>query len=82
MNNLTMLSRQHGLRLVKFSYHRSHVPSLQRTLQRRFLSLEEPPLTGAADNAFNRERRAVKAHAAATSGISSINKVIAMLQGS
>lgn len=30
-----------------------------------------PPLTGAADNAFNRERRAVKAHAAQSSGLGS-----------
>lgn len=33
-------------------------------------------LEGAADNAFNRERQAVKDHAAATSGASSINKFI------
>ena len=37
-------------------------------LQRRFAHIEGPQLTGAADNAFNRERQAVKAHAAATSG--------------
>ena len=49
-------------------------PSLRTTLQRRFASTSEklPPtgakLTGPADNAFNRERAAVKAHAAATSG--------------
>jgi cytochrome c oxidase subunit 6a len=49
-------------------------PSLRTTLQRRFASTTEklPPtgakLVGPADNAFNRERAAVKAHAAATSG--------------
>ncbi len=43
-------------------------PILRQTLQRRFAHAEGPPLTGAADNAFNRERAAVKAHAAATSG--------------
>ena len=37
-------------------------------IQRRLAHVEGPPLTGAADNAFNRERQAVKAHAAATSG--------------
>ena len=39
-------------------------------LQRRFASFEgQPNLSGAADNAFNRQRQAVKAHAAATSGL-------------
>ena len=43
--------------------------SLYRSnIQRRLAHAEGPPLTGAADNAFNRERQAVKAHAAATSG--------------
>ena len=43
--------------------------SANRSLsQRRFAHIEGPQLTGAADNAFNRERQAVKAHAAATSG--------------
>ena len=39
-------------------------------LQQRLASQQRPTvnLTGAADNAFNRERAAVKAHAAATSG--------------
>ena len=41
--------------------------------QRRLAHVEGPPLTGAADNAFNRERQAVKAHAAATSGKSLID---------
>ena len=57
-------------------------PTLRTTIQRRFesqvtissasdkLPLPGKKLTGAADNAFNRERAAVKAHAAATSGIS------------
>lgn len=43
-------------------------PILRQTFQRRFAHDEGPSLTGAADNAFNRERAAVKAHAAATSG--------------
>ena len=45
------------------------------TLQRRFESTAEKlpkpgdKLVGSQDNAFNRERAAVKAHAAATSGM-------------
>ncbi|MCJ1366113.1 Cytochrome c oxidase subunit 6A, mitochondrial [Acarospora aff. strigata] len=43
-------------------------PVLRSTIQRRFASGEGVKLTGPADNAFNRERQAVKQHAAATSG--------------
>lgn len=49
-------------------------PSLRTTIQRRSASTAEKlpatgsKLVGPADNAFNRERAAVKAHAAATSG--------------
>jgi hypothetical protein len=48
-------------------------PILRNTVQRRYESSTKLPipgqkLTGAANNAFNRERAAVKAHAAATSG--------------
>lgn len=42
---------------------------IRQNFQRRSASGGLPPLTGAADNAFNRERRAVKAHAAKSSGI-------------
>ncbi|MCJ1235957.1 Cytochrome c oxidase subunit 6A, mitochondrial [Varicellaria rhodocarpa] len=44
-----------------------HTPAIRTNIQRRLASSNTPPLTGAADNAFNRERQAVKAHAAATS---------------
>ena len=44
----------------------------RQALQRRFASTHPtdptPGLQGTADNAFNRERAAVKAHAASTSG--------------
>lgn len=40
---------------------------IRQNLQRRSASGGLPPLTGAADNAFNRERRAVKEHAAKSS---------------
>ncbi|TVY19533.1 Cytochrome c oxidase subunit 6A [Lachnellula arida] len=41
-------------------------PALGRTIQRRLASTESK-FVGAEDNAFNRERKAVKDHAAATS---------------
>ena len=49
----------------------TRTPAIRANIQRRLASSNTPPLTGAADNAFNRERQAVKAHAAATSGQSS-----------
>lgn len=44
-------------------------PSIRNTMQRRLASSEIPQLKGAADNAFNRERLAVKQHAAASSDL-------------
>lgn len=45
-------------------------PALRQQLGRRQLhGAGESGLSGAADNAFNRERAAVKDHAAATSGM-------------
>ncbi|KAL8985551.1 MAG: hypothetical protein Q9205_000752 [Flavoplaca limonia] len=44
-------------------------PYLRNTAQRRLASGEMPKLTGAADNAFNRERMAVKQHAASSSDL-------------
>ena len=48
----------------------SRSPILRHTVQRRFAHEEVklPKLEGAMDNAFNRERQAVKAHAAASTG--------------
>jgi cytochrome c oxidase subunit 6a len=43
-------------------------PAVRSAFQRRFASIESGGLHGAKDNAFNRERLAVKEHAAATSG--------------
>jgi hypothetical protein len=71
-----------GLRLAQQSSLRSSTfrPALRNTLQKRHAStpsgVPAPPgqgaskMLGAQDNAFNRERAAVKAHAAATSGAS------------
>lgn len=42
-------------------------PTVRTPFQRRFASTEGA-FKGAEDNAFNRERKAVKDHAAATSG--------------
>ncbi|KAL8810603.1 MAG: hypothetical protein Q9200_002449 [Gallowayella weberi] len=44
-------------------------PLVRNTVQRRLASGEMPKLTGAADNAFNRERMAVKQHAQASSDL-------------
>jgi hypothetical protein len=63
-----------GLRLAQ---QQLRTPQLRSQLARRFQSTEAAhpklpkygdKLVGPADNAFNRERAAVKAHAAATSG--------------
>ncbi len=72
----TMSSQRVGLRLAQQQLRSSSFrPALRSTLQRRFASTAPSPpgqgsskLVGTADNAFNRERAAVKAHAAATSG--------------
>lgn len=58
-----MNAQRVGLRLGR--HLRS--PAIRSTFYRRFAS-EKTELRGVADNAFNRERAAVKAHAAATSG--------------
>jgi hypothetical protein len=69
------MSSRLGLRLLN-----RQLPQLRQHIGRRFESttparVPNPklpeigdPLVGAADNAFNRERAAVRAHAAATSG--------------
>ncbi|KAI6709637.1 hypothetical protein PZA11_006880 [Diplocarpon coronariae] len=44
-------------------------PAVRTPLQRRFASSETSGFHGAEDNAFNRERKAVKDHAAATSDL-------------
>jgi len=43
-------------------------PAVRQTIQRRLASTENSGLHGVEDNAFNRERQAIKDHAAATSG--------------
>jgi len=71
LQTFTMSFHRVGLRLAQ----QMRSPALRSTIQRRFetssskLPLPGAKLTGTADNAFNRERAAVKAHAAATSGM-------------
>lgn len=65
----TMAQRQILQRISPLTTRHALRPALRNTVQRRLASGEMPKLTGAADNAFNRERMAVKQHAAASSGI-------------
>jgi len=52
--------------------------SLRQTIARRYAShgAMEKQLSGPADNAFNRERLAVKAHAEATAGTSTLATLV------
>lgn len=73
-----------GLRAAQRSIRQTQTSALRTFIRRqpqlRNASTQNMPggqgqkLTGAADNAFNRERAAVKAHAAATSGMSTQEK--------
>jgi hypothetical protein len=69
LQTLTMNAQRLGLRLGR----QLRSPAFRSTVQRRLESSAATPkpkqeLTGIQDNAFNRERAAVKSHAAATSG--------------
>ncbi|CAD6590005.1 MAG: Cytochrome c oxidase subunit 6A, mitochondrial [Alectoria sarmentosa] len=59
-----MLPRPSKLRALRLSTGYRQSPVLRNTLQCRFASTEPPKLVGPMDNAFNRERLAVKHHAA------------------
>ena len=64
-----MLSQRFLQRSAQYAARQSRAPAFRKRLQQRFASSgEQPQLTGAADNAFNRERLAVKKHAAESSG--------------
>ncbi|KAI4124130.1 MAG: hypothetical protein LQ338_004976 [Usnochroma carphineum] len=63
-----MVQRQILQRSLASPIRHAFTPSIRSTVPRRFASDEMPKLTGAADNAFNRERMAVKQHAKASSG--------------
>lgn len=63
-----MLTRLSVLRAAHLAGRQVKAPGLRNTLQRRFASSEPSKLVGPMDNAFNRDRLAVKAHAAASAG--------------
>ena len=56
---------------TSFLFQRSRNPILRNTVQRRFASGGEPStkLVGPMDNAFNRDRLAVREHAAQSAGM-------------
>lgn len=54
-------------RLVSRAAVQLRTPATRQAFQKRFASGQQ--FEGAADNAFNRERANVKAHAASTSGM-------------
>lgn len=56
------------LRALELAGRQGQFPILRSTFQRRFASTEPPKLVGPMDNAFNRERLAVKHHAAQSAG--------------
>ncbi|KAL8826783.1 MAG: hypothetical protein Q9191_003582 [Dirinaria sp. TL-2023a] len=65
-----MLSQRLLQRSAQYAVRQSRPPAFRGLLQQRFASSGgQPPLTGAADNAFNRERAAVKKHAAESSDL-------------
>lgn len=64
----TMLAQRSLLRASQRVGQQIHSPVIRSSFQRRLASSSGPKLSGPADNAFNRERQAVKEHAAATSG--------------
>ena len=63
-----MLPRTSILRTTQLASQQTRSPILRSTLHRRFASNEPPKLVGPMDNAFNRDRLAVKAHAAQSAG--------------
>lgn len=56
-----------GLRTARMAARPAFRQTIRQPIARRWAS--EGGLEGTADNAFNRERQAVKEHAAATSGV-------------
>jgi hypothetical protein len=63
-----MLSQRLMSRLSQRAGQQLRSTPVRSAIQRRFASTEGKTLKDLPDNAFNRERAAVKAHAAATSG--------------
>lgn len=65
------MQRQTLIRTAQRLGQTSQSSLLRQTMQRRFAheEIKLPKLEGPMDNAFNRERQAVKAHAAASTGM-------------
>lgn len=71
LHTLGLRTAQQSLRKTQTSALRSVIrrqPQLRNASTQNMPGGQGSKLTGSADNAFNRERAAVKAHAAATSG--------------
>ncbi|CZS98202.1 probable cytochrome c oxidase subunit VIa [Rhynchosporium agropyri] len=64
-----MLPQRTMLRTSQRFAAQLRTPAIRTPLQRRLASSESSGFHGAEDNAFNRERKAVKDHAAATSDL-------------
>ena len=67
-SEVTMIPRPSILRSSYVVLAPVRASVLRRTLHRRFASTQPTKLEGPMDNAFNRERLAVKAHAAQSAG--------------
>lgn len=63
-----MLPQPSILRASHLARQQFRATVFRNVLQRRFASTEPPKLVGPMDNAFNRERLAVKQHAAQSAG--------------
>lgn len=64
----TMLPQRSMMRFSQRFASQIRSPAVRTPLQRRFASSETTVFKGAEDNAFNRERAAVKEHAVGTTG--------------
>lgn len=64
-----MFPQRNILRLAQRSAQQTRSAPVRAAVQRRFNSTEGSKFPWAVDNEFNREREAVKHHAAATSGM-------------
>jgi len=63
-----MLPRPSILRASHLASRQLRALAPRNVLRQRFASTQPPKLEGPMDNAFNRERLAVKAHAAQSAG--------------
>ena len=57
-----------AMRIRHSAAHRAYLPLTRASIQRRYATTDPPKLVGPMDNAFNRDRLAVKQHAAQSAG--------------